>query len=100
MARDARRPVLSSRTTEQPIDLALHVCVDDALGTPASPAEAFALLAGSGRIDATLAEQLAAAAGLRNLIVYRYGDLDMHAVADVIERDLDHLMRYVALLAD
>lgn len=73
------------------IDLVVHACVDDGLGTPGGPAEAFALLARHGRIDAALAERLTGAAGLRNLIVYRYADLDTGRLLAVIRNDLGDL---------
>lgn len=77
------------------IDLAVHVCMDEGIGAPAGPAAAFDLLAKAGRIDANLATRLAGAAGLRNLIVHRYGDLDVGSVLHVVEHDLGDLERFV-----
>jgi len=81
------------------IDLAVHACVDDALGAPAGPAQAFALLARAGRIDDALAVRLAGAAGLRNLIVHRYGELDAATIVQVIKRDLDDLVTFIRAFA-
>jgi uncharacterized protein YutE (UPF0331/DUF86 family) len=80
------------------IDLAAHACADDALGVPAAPAEAFALLAQAGRIDAQLAVRLAGAAGLRNLIVHRYTDLDVQRILQVVQNDLGDLEALVKAL--
>jgi uncharacterized protein YutE (UPF0331/DUF86 family) len=81
------------------IDLAVHACMDEALGAPSGPAAAFELLANAGRIPRELGVRLTGAAGLRNLIVHRYGDLDTAVVLRVIEHDLDDLERFVAALA-
>lgn len=80
------------------IDLAIHACADDALGAPAGPGEAFGLLARSGRIDARLAERLTGAAGLRNLIVHRYADVDTRRILGIIRDGLGDLEAFVAAL--
>ena len=73
------------------IDLAVHACVDDGLGVPSGPADAFRLLSSDGRIDPALAQRLTGAAGLRNLIVHRYADVDTQRLVAVIRDDLDDL---------
>ena len=73
------------------IDLATSSCVRLGLGTPATYAEAFRLLAGQGLLDQDLAERLARAAGFRNLLVHGYGRLDLqrvHAIARTGPADL------------
>lgn len=80
------------------IDLAVHGCADDGLGLPTGPADAFARLARAGTIDAALATRLAGAAGLRNLIVHRYGDLDCARLAAVVQYDLGDLEGFVAAM--
>ncbi|NIR31472.1 MAG: DUF86 domain-containing protein [Gammaproteobacteria bacterium] len=80
------------------IDLAVHACADEALGAPAGPGDAFALLARAGRIDAGLAERLTGAAGLRNLIVHRYASVETDKVLAVIRDDLGDLEAFVAAL--
>lgn len=77
------------------IDLAAHACADDALGAPATAAEAFALLARHGRVDETLARRLTGAAGLRNLIVHQYADIELERVLRIVREDLDDLRRFV-----
>jgi uncharacterized protein YutE (UPF0331/DUF86 family) len=80
------------------IDLAAHACADAALGVPSSPAEAFSLLARAGLIDVQLAVRLAGAAGLRNLIVHRYTDLDAQRIVDVVRNNLGDLEALVKAL--
>ena len=80
------------------IDLAAHVCVDDGLGAPVGPAEAFALLARAGRITPELSARLAGAAGLRNLIVHRYSEIDSNKILSVLSNNLDDLRAFVQAL--
>lgn len=80
------------------IDLAAHACVDDGLGAPSGPAEAFALLARAGRIAPELSSRLAGAAGLRNLIVHRYSEIDSHETLTVLRENLDDLRAFVSAL--
>lgn len=80
------------------IDLAVHACADDALGVPTGPADAFFRLARAGYFDDALAVRMAGAAGLRNLIVHRYGDLDCGRIAAIVRGDLGDLEAFVAAL--
>jgi uncharacterized protein YutE (UPF0331/DUF86 family) len=82
------------------IDLAGHVCVDDSLGAPGTPAEAFALIARQGAIDDALARRMTGAAGLRNLIVHQYTTLDLERLVQVVRNDLDDLRHFVAALGN
>ena len=76
----------------------MHVCVDDALGAPGASADAFALIARRGTIDDVLARRLTGAAGLRNLIVHQYADIDLERILRIIRTDLDDLRRFVAAM--
>ena len=67
------------------IDLASHWLSDEGWQVPGSYREVFLALADQGVIERSLAEQLAAAAGLRNLIVHRYGALDWRLVFDAAQ---------------
>ncbi len=81
------------------IDLAVHACADDALGVPSGPADAFGRLARAGYFAQDLAVRLTGAAGLCNLIVHRYADLDCARLVAIVERDLGDLEEFVAALA-
>lgn len=78
------------------VDLAVHLCVDDKLGAPASGGEAFALLHRAGRIDAAIQQRLVGATGLRNLIVHQYVEIDAAKILHVIRYDLGDLERFAA----
>lgn len=80
------------------IDLAVHACSHEALGTPETPAAAFALLEKHGIVSAELSAQLTKAAGLRNLIVHRYGELDTARLAEAIAGGLADLDDFAAAL--
>lgn len=97
---DLRNVVLMDlqQAIQAAIDLAAHVCSHEGLGLPQGPASAFALLASAGRISTDLSVTLAGAAGLRNLIVHRYGDLSMADVTRVIERELGDLEAFAAAM--
>jgi uncharacterized protein YutE (UPF0331/DUF86 family) len=58
------------------IDLAVHWLADEGSAVPESYRAAFLALAEQGVVDVALAENLAAASGLRNLLAHRYGALD------------------------
>ncbi len=78
------------------IDLAIHTCVDEKLGAPSTAAQAFLLLANHGQLDSELAHKLTRAAGLRNLIVHQYTELDYDRVVEVVKTSLNDLRRLVA----
>jgi uncharacterized protein YutE (UPF0331/DUF86 family) len=80
------------------IDLAVHACTHESLGAPESPAYAFALLARHRIIPAALAERLAKAAGLRNLLVHRYADLDASKLVEAVSSGLDDLDQFTVAL--
>jgi uncharacterized protein YutE (UPF0331/DUF86 family) len=50
-------------------------------------------------LDASLAERLGAAAGLRNLIAHRYATLDWDRIHAIAASDLDDLLSFCEQLA-
>jgi uncharacterized protein YutE (UPF0331/DUF86 family) len=80
------------------VDLAVHACTHESLGVPESPAAAFALLEKHGIIASILSGRLARAAGLRNLIVHRYGDLVTAKLVEAITTGLGDLDDFAAAL--
>ena len=71
---------------------------EEALGAPSGPAEAFEILARSGHIDAALGVRLAGAAGLRNVIVHQYTQIDVELILEGIRADPGDLERFVLAL--
>jgi len=80
------------------IDLAVHACTHESLGVPETPAVAFALLERNSVIPAGLGSSLARAAGLRNLIVHRYADIDATRLVEAIEAGLGDLDGFASVL--
>lgn len=77
------------------IDLATHACVFESLGKPTTASDAFSLLEKHGRLSAELSRQLSGAAGLRNLIVHQYDDIDFERIVHVVQNDLKDLREFL-----
>jgi uncharacterized protein YutE (UPF0331/DUF86 family) len=80
------------------IDLATAACVHFRLGAPKSYAEAFTLLAESGRLDPELAARLTRAAGFRNVVAHAYDRLDMNRVYRSAKEGPEDLRSFLAAL--
>lgn len=81
------------------IDVAQHVVASEALGTPATNADAFRAMATGGLLSSELAEQLADAVGFRNVLVHGYADVDDDLAVAHLGR-VDVLDEFVAVVAD
>ena len=75
------------------IDVALHVLADETAETPSDYGSAFVLLAGAGVLPEQLSERLRAAAGLRNVLVHAYVEVDPELVWAHLD-DLDDLSAF------
>jgi len=82
-------------TVDLAIDVNGHLAVGVLGRAPATGRESFLLLAELGVVDEATAERLAPAAGLRNVLVHRYTDIDLAVVAGAIGRVLDDFPGYV-----
>jgi len=101
----------ADRTTREVVVLNLFVAVQDCLSlathwladagweVPTAYGAVFEQLAEHEVIDATLADRLAAASGLRNLIAHRYGALDWRRIHAIASEDLDDLLAFCVALA-
>ena len=76
------------------LSLATHWLADEGRSVPATYGEVFRALAEHHVIHPGLASGMAAAAGLRNLIVHRYGDLDWERVHEVGTHHLSDLLEF------
>lgn len=74
------------------VDVAVHLLAEESARTPEDYGAAFRLLVDLGVVDEELAERLARAAGLRNILVHAYLDVDPEQVWDHLHRlgDLEH----------
>jgi len=81
------------------IDVACAVVSHEDLGHPKSYAGCLRILGRSGRIDEALAERLARAVGLRNVLVHDYLDVNDRLVYESLE-NLDDLRAFARQIAD
>ena len=81
------------------LSLATHWLADEGLAVPASYRDVFRVLGERSVLPADLADRLALAAGLRNLIAHRYGVLDWRRIHAVAAADLDDLHAFCSALA-
>lgn len=79
------------------VDIAFHVVAFEGWTPPESARTAFDSLAAHGRIDATLAARLSAAASLRNLLVHDYAVVDLGRIAKIVEKDLVDLRAFAKI---
>jgi len=73
------------------IDLANHLVADRGWRTPGTYREAFEVLHEAGVVDSELAAQMASWAGLRNLLVHVYLEVDHERLHDILTRELGQL---------
>ncbi|WP_208029424.1 type VII toxin-antitoxin system HepT family RNase toxin [Rhabdothermincola sediminis] len=81
------------------IDINAHVAVALSGRAPATGRESFLAMGTAGVLPVELAEQLAPAAGLRNVLVHRYVDISLELVARAVPEVLDGLGAYVEQVA-
>lgn len=82
------------------IDTAVSACVSLGLGSPTSYGDAFRSLGRHRMLDPELAQRLARAAALRNLIVHAYADLDLRRVHAAASHGPDDLLAFLAAMRD
>jgi uncharacterized protein YutE (UPF0331/DUF86 family) len=81
------------------VDLAHHLIADRGWPTPATHRDAFRILAEQGVLDGALATRMAGWAGLRNLLVHLYLDVDHGRLHEILRTELDDLSAYAAAIA-
>lgn len=93
----------AERLVQVVVDLATdvngHVSVAVHGAAPQTGRESFETAATAGALDADLAERLAPAAGLRNVLVHRYTDIRPDLVAAAVPEVLDGFAEYVRQVA-
>lgn len=76
------------------IDLASHVRASEDLGPADASREEFEALGEAGIVAEETASKLAEAAGLRNFLAHRYGEVDHDIVYDVLHEELEWFERF------
>jgi uncharacterized protein YutE (UPF0331/DUF86 family) len=80
---------------ESVLDVAAHVIADSGLRTPTTYRESFQILAESDMLDEALAKQMERWAGLRNVLVHLYLDVDHDILFDILQNDLGQVEAFV-----
>jgi len=75
------------------IDVATHLVAEDTAETPEEYGATFVLLVGAGVLDKDLAERLRSSAGLRNVLVHMYLEVDLERIWNALEQ-LGDLTRF------
>lgn len=84
---------------DQAVDINAHL-VTSVLGeAPVTARQSFTLAARAGILSSDLADELAPATGLRNVLVHRYVDIDVGVVETSIRRLLQLLPHYIREVA-
>lgn len=76
------------------LDVSSHIVSARRLGEPETNRELFSLVAADGWVSADLLPTLKAMAGLRNILVHGYQQVDNRILRDVIEHRLQDLVRF------
>jgi uncharacterized protein YutE (UPF0331/DUF86 family) len=84
---------------ESALDIANHLIADAAFEAPETYRDAFAILARHGVLDDDLARRLQSWAGMRNVLVHVYLDIDHGLTWDAIRNDLGDLRRLAEIAA-
>jgi uncharacterized protein YutE (UPF0331/DUF86 family) len=102
LARDLKEERFVEHTLQLAIQAALdaasHIVSDERLGEPRTNRELFTLLGRSGILPSSLVATLEEMAGLRNVVVHGYQDVNLGVVRDVLEHRLDDLLAFSAAL--
>lgn len=81
------------------VDVNAHISVARLGRAPATGRESFVAAAEAGALEGPLAERLAPAAGLRNVLVHRYTDIRVDLVAGAVAELLELLPTYIEQVA-
>lgn len=81
------------------LDLTHHLIADRGWRTPSSYRDAIRVLAEESVLDEDLAHDLEEWAGLRNVLVHLYLEVDHAIVYDILQNDLDQLQRFAEAVA-
>lgn len=84
---------------QESLGLAAHWLADGGWTVPSTYGDVFIALAEHGILPRSLAQRLAAAAGLRNLIAHQYGSIDVDRLYAIAADGLDDLVAFCRELA-
>jgi len=82
------------------IDVGAHVIADEGWGVPASYREIFQILRKRGVLPPDLAERMARASGLRNILVHDYLDVDLPTAHAVYTQSVGDLQAFLGRIVE
>lgn len=82
------------------LDLAQHLIASQGLRTPSTYREAFEILGEESILPRELARQMEGWAGLRNVLVHLYLDVDHEQLFAILTQDLGQLDAYAVALSE
>lgn len=99
---ELREDDVASAATERRLHLALECCLDmgqviiahEGARRPDDYREVVEILAEIGVLDEGFADDFAPAAGLRNILVHRYAEVDLERVHRYLQEELPDLRRF------
>ena len=77
------------------VEIAAHIISEEGFGIPDSTAEMFSLLEENHYLDNEIAQKMVKAAGLRNLIVHEYAEIEAKQVYNIVQKDISDLNAYL-----
>ena len=81
------------------LSLATHWLADEGSAVPQSYRDIFRLMGERGAVSAELAQRLAAASGLRNLVAHQYAVIDFARIHEIATLHLGDLLQFCEELA-
>ena len=105
---DIIRDQLKLRTVERlfqlivdtAIDINTHIIAESNLAVPDDYQSTFQMLAEHGMIPHDFADRIAPSVGLRNMIVHRYGHVDIKRMIDDIKKEIGDYREYSRHILD
>lgn len=80
------------------VDVNTHIINESGLGVPEDYQSTFIILAKNKILPMEFAEQIAPSVGLRNLIVHKYGRVNVKKMVDDIKNEIGDYLEYLKLL--
>ncbi len=89
-----------ARAVQICVDIAAHILSEKSSVPPASMGQSFEALQEVGIIDETLARQMKAAVGFRNIAIHEYEEINWEIVLKICEKHLADFKRFARAISD
>lgn len=82
------------------LDINTHIIVESSLPVPDDYQNTFVVLGEQGILSMSFVNRIAPSVGLRNLIVHRYGHVDLKRMVDDIQHEISDYREYTGYILD